>query len=119
MTHWCFRPGPGHREKSASPVTSLSGGKIKKVYVSVGEEVKKGQTVVLIENAELDGERGRAGEKLRLGRETVANLEKKVRSSEELLSLGLVSESDVISLKQELNARRRNSGTWKPHPNGS
>ena len=92
--------------KRSFSVTALSEGKIRKVYVSVGELVKKGQLIALLENNELDRELAIQNDKLQLSHTTVENLEKKVKTAEEMLSLGIVSESDLISLKQELNARK-------------
>jgi membrane fusion protein, multidrug efflux system len=92
--------------KRSYSVTSLSEGKIKKASVSVGEQVKTGQVIALLENSELDRELSLQNDKLLLIRKTVQNLEKKVKASEEMLSLGIISESDFISLKQELNARQ-------------
>lgn len=92
--------------KKSFSVAALSEGKIKKVFVSVGEEVQKGQGIALLENSELDRELTFQGDKLQLSRETVENLEKKVKTSEELLALGILSEHDLLSLKQELNARK-------------
>jgi len=92
--------------KKSFSVTSLSEGRIKKVYVSVGELVDKGQVIALLENIELDRELSIQNDKLQLGRKTVEDLEKKVKAAEEMLSLGIISESDLVSLKQELNTRK-------------
>ncbi|MDP2984442.1 MAG: efflux RND transporter periplasmic adaptor subunit [Candidatus Latescibacter sp.] len=92
--------------KKSFSVTSLSEGKIKKVSVSVGEQVKSGQVIALLENSELDRELSVQNDKLQLSRKTVEDLEKKVKAFEEMLSLGIISENDFISLKQELNARK-------------
>lgn len=92
-------------QKSFS-VTALSEGKIKKVYVSEGEYVKKGQLIALIENKELDSELSFQNDKQLLSRKTVEDIEQKVKNSEEMLKLGIISESDLISIKQELNARK-------------
>ena len=85
-------------------VIALSEGRIKKVYVSIGELVKKGQVIALLENSELDRELSIQEDKLQLSRKTAEELEKKVKTNGEMLTLGIVSESDLVSLKQELNA---------------
>ena len=90
--------------KKSFSVTALSEGRIKKVYVSVGELVKKGQLIALLENNELDRELAIQNDKLQLSHTTVEDLEKKVKTAGEMLSLGIVSENDLISMKQELNA---------------
>jgi RND family efflux transporter MFP subunit len=92
--------------KKSFSVTALSEGKIKKIYVSVGEQVKIGQAIALLENSELDHELSIQNDKLQLSHKTVEDLEKKVKTSEEMLALGIISENDLISLKQELNARK-------------
>ena len=92
--------------KRSFSVAALSEGKIKNVYVSVGEPVKKGQVIAFLENSELDRELSIQNDKLQLSRKTVEDLEKKVKTAEEMLSLGIISENDLLSLKQELNARK-------------
>jgi RND family efflux transporter MFP subunit len=92
--------------KKSFSVTALSEGRIKKVNVAIGELVKKGQVIALLENSELDRELSIQNDKLQLSRKTVEDLEKKVKTAEEMLSLGIISESDLISIKQELNTRK-------------
>jgi RND family efflux transporter MFP subunit len=91
--------------KKRFAVTALSEGKIGKVFVFAGEEVKKGQEIALLENRELDSELSLQGDKLRMSRETVQVLEKKVKTSGEMRDLGVVSENDFTTLKEELNSR--------------
>lgn len=92
--------------KTSFSVTALSEGSIRKIYVSVGQPVKEGQVIALLENRELDRELALQSDKLELSRKTVADLEKKVATGGEMLSLGIISESDLVSLKQELNSRQ-------------
>jgi RND family efflux transporter MFP subunit len=95
-------PGRVTAKKSFS-VTSLSEGNIKTVSAAVGEPVKRGQVIALLENSELDSELAIQKDKLQMSRSTLEDLEKKVSSAEEMLSLGILSKSDLITMKQELN----------------
>lgn len=98
-------PGQGDSEKELFRSGALEG-KIKKVLVSVGEKVQKGQGIALLENSELDRELSIQEDKLQLSRKTVEDMEKKVKNSEEMLTLGILSENELTSMEQELNARK-------------
>ncbi|MCE5251470.1 efflux RND transporter periplasmic adaptor subunit [bacterium] len=92
--------------KKSISAAALSEGKIRTVSVAVGERVKQGQTIALLENSELDRELAIQRDKLQTSRTTLDELEKKVSSAGEMLTLGILSERDLISMKQELNALR-------------
>jgi RND family efflux transporter MFP subunit len=92
--------------RSGITVSSLSEGRINRLYVSVGSHVRRGQPIALLENAALDSELSHREDALLVSRRTVADLEKRVKTSEEMLTLGIVSEGDLSSLYQELNTTR-------------
>jgi RND family efflux transporter MFP subunit len=92
--------------KKSHVVTALSEGKVSKVFVSPSESVSKGQIIALLENKELDCEFSTQKEKLELSRKNAEDMEKKEKGSEEMFTLGVISESDLVSVKQELNLRK-------------
>ena len=88
-------------------VAALSEGRIRTVLVPVNGQVKKGDVIAVLENSEMDSAFTSQSEKLRLSSETEANLKKKVAAGEEMYSLGIIAESDLVSMKQELNNQIR------------
>ncbi|MCL5019892.1 MAG: efflux RND transporter periplasmic adaptor subunit [Patescibacteria group bacterium] len=92
--------------KKSFAVSPLSEGRIKKLYVMPGEFVKSGQLVALLVNSEQDRELSTLEGKLRINKNSVESLEKKLKSSEEMLNLGIIAENDLISLKNDINARK-------------
>ncbi len=92
--------------KKSFSVSALSEGRIKTVYVSIGEPVKKGQLIAILENSELNLELLRQNDKLQMIHKTVEDLEKRVQSAEKMLSLGIISENDFVSMEQELTAMK-------------
>ncbi len=92
--------------KKSLSVSSLSEGRIKNLYVIPGEFVKKGQLIALLVNYEQDQELSSLESKLSINKNSIESLEKKMKSSEEMLNLGIIAENDIISLRNDINAKK-------------
>jgi RND family efflux transporter MFP subunit len=92
--------------KKRFTITALSEGHIKTVYSSVGDLVKPGQVIAVLENPEMDHELLMQNDKMKFMQEMSDSLEKRVTTAKELLALGILSQSDFVALQQELNTQK-------------
>ncbi|MFN8671167.1 MAG: efflux RND transporter periplasmic adaptor subunit [Candidatus Sericytochromatia bacterium] len=92
--------------KKNSTITSLSEGVIKKINFSIGDNIKAGEIIAILDNKESDNEIEILNNKLKINLNTIKNLDDKLKSYSEMLKIGIVAKNDVDNIKNEINNKK-------------
>ncbi|MEK7434550.1 MAG: efflux RND transporter periplasmic adaptor subunit [Cyanobacteriota bacterium] len=97
--------GKVYSKKNVS-ITSLADGKIKKVYFSIGDNIKKGETIAILDNQEANNEEGGLKSKLAINNNIISNFETKLKSYQEMFKIGIVAKNDLDNIINEINTKK-------------
>jgi RND family efflux transporter MFP subunit len=74
--------------------------------VTNAQYVKKGDVIALLENPQLKKRIDRLKEQIRLIKDSIDIEDKKLKSAEEMLNLGIISKNDYLSQQNRLNSKK-------------
>ncbi len=97
--------GKVNSSKSLS-ISSIADGKVIKTFISVGDNVTKGQVIAQINNVDSQNDIASLKNKLDINKSTISNLSNKLKDYEEMLKVGIVSRNDIITIKNDINTKK-------------
>lgn len=87
-------------------ISSIADGKIIKTNISIGQNVKKGQIIAEINNQDSQNDLSTLKNKLEINKNTINNLENKLKDYEDMLKAGIVARNDLITIKNDINTKK-------------
>lgn len=97
--------GKVNSSKSLS-ISSIADGKVIKTFISIGDNVTKGQIIAQINNVDSQNDLTSLKSKLEINKSTISNLSNKLKDYEEMLKVGIVARNDIITIKNDINTKK-------------